>query len=150
MLERKLSLLGLLILASCANPSALLPTPLPAQLGPAETQRSAYQPTDPNGYNQPINLSNVTLTCMPEGDFLVEFDYQPPDFSIDSVQDANSSKTELNCLYPSPGHGNCSGVIDFPEDGVTSLVFCNTRLATERMCATQTIIKSLCIVQIVP
>jgi hypothetical protein len=149
-MDRKLSFLGLLFLTSCANLLIQSPTPLPVLLVSTETSISMYQPTDPNGYNQPINLSNVTLTCMPEGEFLVEFDYQPPDLSIDSVQDANSSKTELNCLYPRPGHGNCNGVIDFPEDGVTSLVFCNTRLATERMCATQTIVKSICIVQIVP
>ncbi len=147
---RNLSLLGLLLLASCANPPVLSPTPLPVLLGPTETPVSVYQPTNPNGYNQPINLSNVTLTCMPEGEFLLEFDYQPADLSIDSVEDENSTKTELNCIYPAPGHGNCTGVIDFPPEGVTSLAFCNTRLATERMCATQTIIKALCTVQAVP
>ncbi len=147
---RKLSLLGLLFLASCANPPAISSTPIPMLLGPTETPASVYQPTNPNGYNQPINLSNVTLTCMPEGEFLLEFDYQPADLSIDSVQDANSTKTALNCIYPTAGHGNCTGAIDFPPEGVTSLVFCNSRLATERMCATQTIIKALCIVQAVP
>ncbi len=147
---QKFCLLGLLFLASCASPLALSSTPIPMLLGPTETPASIYQPTNAEGYNMPINLSYVTLTCMPEGDFLIEFDYQPPDLSIDSVQDANSTKTEINCIYPVPGHGNCTGVIDFPPEGVTSLVFCNSRLATERMCATQTIIKALCIVQAVP
>ena len=147
---RKFSLLGLLLLASCASPPTLLPTPLPVLLDPTETPASKYQPTNAEGYNLPINLSNVLLTCLPDNEFQLEFDYQPADLSIDSVQDANSIKTELNCIYPASGHGNCTGAIDFPPEGVTSLAICITRLGTERMCAAQTIIKALCIVQAVP
>ncbi len=143
-------LLGVLLLASCAGPATLSPTPLPVLLGPTELPASIYQPTNAEGYNLPINLSNVVLTCLPENEFKVEFDYQPVDLTIGSAQDVNSTRTSLNCIYPVPGHGICSGVIDFPAEGVTSLVFCHASQTTDRACGIQALNKALCIVENIP
>lgn len=137
----------MLLLAACAGPLTVSPTPLPETVITTATQAVVYQPTNAEGYNLPINLANVTLTCLDNGDFQLEFDYQPADLSINSIQDSNSPKTALNCLYPVPGHGSCSGAIDFPAEGITSLVFCHSPQTADRICTPQTLKKALCKVQ---
>jgi hypothetical protein len=122
--------------------SSVTPT---LEFAPTPTfQTLVYEPTNPAGFDFPFNLLNITLSCTSARNYLLEFDYLPPDIIIDSVSDLNNIATNLTCAYRTTGHGVCSGNIDFGPQGVASLQVCQGRSSLTRVCISQTVRPAEC------
>lgn len=136
-------IMGMAFLAGCITLGSS-PTPT-LEFTPTPTlQTLVVEPTNPGGFGYPFNLTNITLSCSTVGNYVLEFDYLPKDISISSVGDPNSPATNLTCAYRTPGHGVCSGNMDFSALGVVSLQVCEGVSALDKVCISQSVLPAGC------